>query len=40
MNGVTRAETSVPLRQVSDLPGPRGWPLPGNLPQFDISSVH
>ena len=28
------------LRRIEDLPGPRGWPLLGNLPQFRISRIH
>ena len=28
------------LRRIHDLPGPRGWPLLGNLPQIQRSQVH
>ena len=27
-------------RRVADLPGPRQWPLLGNLPQFDLPRLH
>lgn len=27
-------------RRIADLPGPRGWPLVGNLPGFKASSAH
>jgi cytochrome P450 len=40
MDAVTQAEPGVSLRRIADLPGPRGWPLLGNLPQIDISSLH
>ena len=28
------------LREIDDLPGPRGWPLVGNLPQIEASRMH
>jgi cytochrome P450 len=28
------------LRELDDLPGPRGWPLLGNLPQLDVPRFH
>ena len=28
------------LRNYEDLPGPRGWPLLGNLPQVKASRIH
>lgn len=31
---------SVPHQEISDLPGPRGWPLIGNLLDFDASTLH
>ncbi len=30
----------APARRVADLPGPRGWPVAGNLPQLVPGSVH
>ncbi|WP_430418465.1 cytochrome P450 [Methylibium petroleiphilum] len=35
-----RAADAVPLRSVAALPGPRGWPLIGNLLQFDLPRLH
>ena len=32
--------TSQTLREVSDLPGPRGLPLLGNLLQVERNSIH
>ena len=29
-----------PTRALSDLPGPRGWPVLGNTPQIDVSRLH
>lgn len=29
-----------PLRALSDLPGPRGWPVLGNAPQIDVRRLH
>src|SRR5437868_6118460 len=29
-----------PTRRLSDLPGPRGWPLVGNALSLDIGKVH
>jgi cytochrome P450 len=36
------ASTSVdrPLRQIAQLPGPRGWPVLGSLPQVNLPLVH
>ena len=31
---------SLALRSIGDLPGPRGWPVAGNLFQLDRSRVH
>jgi len=31
---------SRPLRVISDLPGPRGWPVLGNAPQIDVARLH
>jgi cytochrome P450 len=31
---------AAPLRQIEDLPGPRGWPLFGNLPQVRMRRIH
>ena len=31
---------SARLRTLADLPGPRGWPLLGNVPGFDSSRAH
>ena len=28
------------LRRVADLPGPRAWPLVGNLPQLKVTRIH
>lgn len=35
-----RAADAAPLRSVAGLPGPRGWPLIGNLLQFDLPRLH
>ena len=35
-----RAADAAPLRSVAALPGPRGWPLIGNLLQFDLPRLH
>lgn len=40
MHAVTHADPFVLPRRIADLPGPRGWPLLGNLPQLDIPSLH
>lgn len=32
--------TTAALRRVGDLPGPRQWPLVGNLLQFDLPQLH
>ncbi len=29
-----------PLRRIADLPGPRGWPLVGNMPGFESGRAH
>jgi cytochrome P450 len=29
-----------PIRQIADLPGPRGWPLVGNALQIEASRIH
>jgi cytochrome P450 len=34
------AAAPAPLRRLSDLPGPRGWPLVGSLPDIKRSQVH
>ena len=34
------AARATALRSVNDLPGPRGWPLLGNLPQLKLSRLH
>ena len=39
MDTMTLADPAV-ARRIGDLPGPRGWPLLGNLPQFDLTSMH
>ena len=31
---------SAPLRQIADLPGPKGWPVLGNLPQIKAAEFH
>jgi len=31
---------AMPLRSIEDLPGPRGWPILGNLPQIRQSRLH
>ena len=36
----TTATADAPIRDYRDLPGPRGWPLLGNLGQFDKASFH
>jgi len=28
------------LRRIADIPGPRGWPLLGNMPQLDVPRIH
>jgi cytochrome P450 len=28
------------LRRIADLPGPKGWPVLGNLPQIEPASMH
>ncbi|MCW7539387.1 cytochrome P450 [Aquabacterium sp. A7-Y] len=33
-------QAGPPLRRLVDLPGPRGWPVLGNLPQFDLARMH
>ena len=30
----------TPLRRIADIPGPRGWPLLGNMPQLDVPRMH
>lgn len=35
-----RHTATAPLRSVAELPGPRGWPLVGNLLQFDLPRLH
>lgn len=32
--------TTATLRQLQDLPGPRGWPVLGNLPQIEPARFH
>ena len=32
--------TTTPFRQIADLPGPRGWPVLGNVPQLNPDTVH
>ena len=34
------ASSSKSLREIADLPGPRGLPLLGNLTQIDRTRVH
>jgi cytochrome P450 len=29
-----------PLRRIADLPGPKGWPVLGNLPQIEPAQMH
>ena len=36
----SRLTASRPLRALSDLPGPRGWPVLGNVPQIDVTRLH
>ena len=33
-------DTATALRRVQDLPGPRGWPVLGNLPQIEAARFH
>jgi cytochrome P450 len=40
MDIATQAGMRAAARRIADLPGPRGWPWLGNLPQFDIPSLH
>src|SRR5450631_1932246 len=35
-----RLTAARPLRTLSDLPGPRGWPVLGNAPQIDVTRLH
>jgi cytochrome P450 len=37
---VTAAATASGLRRMADLPGPRPWPLLGNLPQVKLLRIH
>ncbi|CAN5843519.1 hypothetical protein BH11PSE8_BH11PSE8_09430 [soil metagenome] len=38
---VAPGTASVPrLREIADLPGPRGWPVLGNMPQMKVERVH
>ena len=32
--------STTPMRQIKDLPGPRGWPLVGNALQVNLTSIH
>ena len=34
------ADTASPLREIADLPGPRGWPIVGNLFQIERDQLH
>ena len=34
------ASAQMAPRSMADLPGPRGWPLFGNLPQMTVSRLH
>jgi cytochrome P450 len=36
----TETAAAVARRTLADLPGPRPWPLLGNLPQLDLARVH
>ena len=38
--GAVTDPPALPVRSLADLPGPRGWPLVGNLMQLDRSGVH
>ena len=44
MSTLTPAESASTvrpaLRRIADLPGPKGWPVLGNLPQIDPASMH
>ncbi|MBN8492254.1 MAG: cytochrome P450 [Burkholderiales bacterium] len=33
-------DTATALRRLQDLPGPRGWPVLGNLPQIEAARFH
>jgi cytochrome P450 len=37
---MTEATADATLREIHQLPGPRGWPLLGNAPQLQRSSMH
>ncbi|CAN5292318.1 hypothetical protein BH11PSE9_BH11PSE9_03790 [soil metagenome] len=34
------AASATRLREIADLPGPRGWPVLGNMPQMKVERVH
>ncbi len=36
----TEPAPSITAKRIADLNGPRGWPVLGNLPQFDIPRFH
>lgn len=38
--GLASATAPQRLRSIEDLPGPRGWPLIGNMPQVRMARIH